>query len=148
MENSKIYKESIRLLLHETDNIFFEIRSLRRDNQKATMENDKKITELEKKLLDTEATMEETLAKSGEKIIKLKCGWAHFLIMPDKFVFKDGAIEEIEIMHPAEAEKYIKISKSLKLSSLKRDIISGDFSMESYTAEQQPKKFEYKYTGE
>ena len=46
MDNTKIYKETIAKL-KETDDIVFEIRSLNRDNQDATMENDKKIAELQ-----------------------------------------------------------------------------------------------------
>jgi len=147
MENNEIYKESIGKLLKETDDIVFEIRSLRRDNRNATIENDKKIAELEKKLAETEATMEKTLAESGEDKIKPKCGYAHFRFMPDIFIFTDGTIEEIETEYPESGEKYIKISKSLKKDPLKKDIESGEIVLKEMTIEKQPKKFEYKYTG-
>lgn len=147
MKNSEIYKESIGKLLRETDDIVFEIRSLRRDNKNATMENDKKIADLQKKLIETEATMEDTLKKSGEEAIKPKCGWAHFKVIPDKFVFGSELIDEVEIEYPDLADDYIKITKSLKLNPLKRDLASGAISLKFYTIEPQPKKFEYKYTG-
>jgi len=125
MNNAEIYKESIGKLLIETDNIVFEIRSLRRDNQKLTVDNDKKIIELQKKLSETETTMEETLTESKEDAIKPKCGWAHFKAMKDKIVYTDKTIDEIETKYPAEADRYIKISKSLKLDPLKKAIEDG-----------------------
>jgi len=147
MNNAEVYKESVGKLLIETDNIVFEIRSLRRDNKNATMENDKKIAELQEKLLETEATMKETLTRSGEEAIKPKCGWAHFRVMPDNLVFGSELIDEIEIEYPKLTDDYIKITKSLKLIPLKRDLASGAISLKLYTIEPQPKKFEYKYTG-
>jgi hypothetical protein len=148
MNNAEIYKESIGKLLKETDDIVFEIRSLRRDNQKATAENDNKIAHLQERLLETEATMEETLTRSGEEAIKPKCGWVHYRVMPDNFVFGNELIDEIEIEYPKLTDDYIKITKSLKLIPLKRDLASGAISLKLYTIEPQPKKFEYKYTGE
>lgn len=146
MNNGEIYKESIAKLLKETDDIVFDIRSLRRDNSNLTVENDNKIVELQKKLLETEATMEKTLAKSKEDAIKPKCGWAHFRVMPDKFIFADNTIGEIETYYPETADYYIKTTKSLKLNPLKKDLDSGTISLKLYTKEPQPKKFEYKYT--
>lgn len=148
MNNGEIYKESIAKLLKETDDIVFEIRMLKRKNQELTAENDVKINHLQSKLLETEGIMERTLTESKEDAIKPRCGYAHFRIMPDKFIFADGAIEEIEIRHSAVAEQYIKISKSLKLTPLKKDLASGAITLESYTIEPQEKKFEYKFTGE
>lgn len=148
MENSKIYKESISKLLIETDNIVFEIRSLRRDNQKATADNDNKINLLQEELLKVESLMQKTLAESGEEAIKPKCAQPHFKAMKDKIIYTDKTIDEIETKYPTEADTYIKTSKSLKLDPLKRDIEAGDIILKEMTREPQPKKFDYKYTGE
>ena len=148
MVNGEIYKESIGKLLKETDDINFEIRMIRHANQSLTVDNDKKIIELQKKLMETEATLEKTLTESKEDAIKVKCGWTHFRIMPDKITFTGGAIREIEINYPDSTDKYIKVEKSLKLNPLKKDIEEGIIKLENMTKEPQDKKFEYKYTGE
>jgi len=147
MENAEIYKESIGKLLKETDDIIFKIRVLKDDNEKMNMENDKKIIELRCKLVETEATMKKTLTESKEDAIKPKCGWAHFKAMKDKIVYTDKTIEEIETKYPAEADDYIKISKSLKLDPLKKDIEAGDIVLNEMSRVPQEKKFEYKFTG-
>ena len=147
MENAEIYKESIGKLLKETDDIVFAIRVLRDKNEKMNMENDKKIIELREKLLETESTMKEVLIESKEDAIKPKCGWAHFKAMKDKIIYTDKTIPEIETKYPAEADNYIKVSKSLKLAPLKKDIESGEIVLTEMNREPQPKKFEYRYTG-
>ena len=147
MENGEIYKESIGKLLKETDNIIFKIRVLRDDNEKMNMENDKKIIELKGRLMETEATMKDTLTKSGEYAIKPKCGWAHWRKMKDKIIFTDATIIEIETEYPDNKDKYIKISKSLKLNSIKKDLEDDVIKLNEMTIEKQLSKFEYKYTG-
>ena len=147
MENSEIYKESIGKLLKETDDIIFAIRVLKDNNEKMNMENDKKIIELRCKLVETEATIKNTLTESKEEVIKTKMGWAHFKAMKDKIVYTDKTIEEIETKYPAEADNYIKISKSLKLDPLKKDIEAGDIVLTEMSRVPQEKKFEYKFTG-
>ncbi len=151
MNNSDIYKESIGKLLKETDDIVFEIRSLRRDNQKATAENDKKIAELQEKLLETEATMEKTLIESKEDAIKPKCGWAHFRAMKDKIVIEDEkkTIEEFKVKLPSFVEKLIKITESIRKNNLNKLLEAGEIRieiLETVTREPQKKKFEYKFT--
>jgi len=148
MNNCEIYKESIGKLLKETDDINFEIRLRRHKNNELTKEYDKEIEELQKRLIETEATLEKTLTESKEEAIKVKCGWTHFRIMPDKVTFTGGAIEEVETKYPDSKEKYIKVEKSLKLNPLKKDIEEGIIELENMTKEPQDKKFEYKYTGE
>lgn len=148
MNNGEIYKESISSLLKETDDISFQIKRLRHDNQEMTEENDKRIDGLQKKLIEAENRLEKTLTESKENAIKVKCGWTHWKIMKDKVVFNDGAIDEIETKYPAEADRYIKTEKSLKLNPLKRDIEAGDIVLKEMIREKQPKKFEYKFTGE
>uniref|UniRef100_A0A6M3XI67 Host-nuclease inhibitor protein n=1 Tax=viral metagenome TaxID=1070528 RepID=A0A6M3XI67_9ZZZZ len=147
MNNGEIYKESIGKLLKETDDIVFKIRVLKDDNEKMNLENDKKIIELQGKLMETEATLKDTLTKSKEEAIKTKMGWAHFRIMKDKIVYTDKTIEEIETKYPSEADNYIKISKSLKLDPLKKDIEAGNIVLNEMSRVPQEKKFEYKYTG-
>ncbi len=147
MDNAEIYKESIAKLLKETDDIVFQIRSLKHKNQELTAENDKDIAELFDKLLETEATMKKTLTESKEDAIKPKCGWAHFRKMNDKVIFTDATIIEIEIEYPDDKEKYIKISKSLKLNPIKKDLEDGLIKLNEMTIEKQLPKFEYKFTG-
>ena len=149
MSNADIYKESIAKLLKETDDIVFEIKSLRRDNQNATKENDIKIAEFEKKLAETEATIKETLTESKEDAIKPKCGWAHFKAMKDKVIFTDATITEIKTEYPDDKDKYIKVttSESLILNPIKKDLEDGVIVLKEMTVEPQDKKFEYKFTG-
>ena len=147
MNNGEIYKETITKLLKETDNIIFRIRVLKDDNEKMNMENDKKIIELKVKLMETEATIKDILTESKEEAIKTKMGWAHFRVMKDKIVYTDKTIPEIETKYPAEADSYIKISKSLKLAPLKKDIEAGDIVLTEMERVTQEKKFEYKFTG-
>ena len=147
MNNTEIYKESIGKLLKETDDIVFQIRVLKDKNEKANMENDKKIIELKKKLTETETTLKNTLTESKEDAIKVKCGWTHFRKMKDKIIFTDATIVEIETEYPKDKDKYIKISKSLKLDPIKKDLEDGVIKINEMTVEKQPSKFEYKFTG-
>ena len=143
----RLEKESIAKLLKETDNIIFRIRVLRDNNEEMNMENDKKIIELYEKLTETESTLKDTLIESKEEAIKTKMGWAHFRAMKDKIVYTDKTIPEIETKYPAEADSYIKITKSLKLAPLKEDIEAGDIVLTEMERVTQEKKFEYKFTG-
>ena len=154
MSNTEIYKESIAKLLKETDDIVFQIRSLRYKNQELTAENDKDIEELQKMLAETEATMEKTLTESKEDAIKPKCGWAHFKAMKDKLVIKDVAktIEEIKVKLPSFVDILIKYVETYsirkdKLNQLVKDETIRIEVLETVTVEPQAKKFEYKYTG-
>jgi hypothetical protein len=154
MSNADIYKESIAKLLKETDDIVFEIKSLRRDNQNATRENDIKIAGFEKKLAETEATLEKTLTESKEDAIKPKCGWAHFKAMKDKLVIKDVAktIEEIKVKLPSFVDILIKYVETYsirkdKLNQLIKNETIRIEVLETVIKEPQDKKFEYKYTG-
>ena len=149
MGNAEIYKGSIAKLLKETDDIVFQIRSLRHKNQELTAENDKDIEELEKKLTETEATIEKTLTESKEDAIKPKCGWAHWKNMPDKYIFDDQeVINEIKQEHPEETENLIatKTTETIKKKELKKVLDDGVF-FKSITKVSQDRKFEYKYTG-
>lgn len=148
MNNDKDYKESISSLLKITDDISFQIKRLRHDNQEMTGENDKMIDGLQKKLIFTENQLKEILTKSKENVIKVKCGWTHWKILKDKIVFTDKTIEEVETKYPAESDRYVKTEKSLKLKPLKRDIESGEIVLMEMTRETQERKFEYKYTGD
>jgi len=148
MNNDKDYKESISSLLKITDDISFQIKRLRHDNQEMTEENDKMIDGLQKKLIFTENQLKEILTKSEENVIKVKCGWTHWKILKDKIVFTDKTIEEVETKYPAESDRYVKTEKSLKLKPLKRDIESGEIVLMEMTRETQERKFEYKYTGD
>ncbi len=147
MNNAEIYKESISKLLIETDDIVFHVRSLRHKNQELTADNNKQIDLLQEELIKVEDLMKKTLTESKEDAIKPKCGWAHFKAMKDKIVYTDKTIDEIETKYPAEADRYIKISKGLRLDPLKKDIEAGDIVLTEMTRVHQPKKFEYKYTG-
>ena len=154
MSNTEIYKESIAKLLKETDDIVFQIRSLRYKNQELTAENDKDIEELQKMLLETEATLEKTLTESKEDAIKPKCGWAHFKAMKDKLVIKDVAktMEEIRVKLPSFVDILIKYVETYsirkdKLNQLVKDETIRIEVLETVTVEPQAKKFEYKYTG-
>lgn len=145
MNNGEVYTESISSLLKITDDISFRIKRLRYDNQEMTEENDKMIDGLQKKLVETENKLKETLTGSKEDSIKVKCGWARWKILKDKIVFTDKTIEEVETKYPAEADRYIKTEKSLKLNPLKKDIESGEIVIENMSKVPQEKKFEYKY---
>jgi len=142
------YKKDIETLIRETDDVNFRIKDLRRKNKGLTAENDKDIDSLQAKLTGIEDQIKEALKESNETSIKVKCGWTHWKILKDKVVFTDKTIEEIETKYPAEADRYIKTEKSLKLSPLKRDIESGEIVLKEVTVEVQEKKFEYKYTGD
>ena len=140
------YKEEIAKLLKATDDIEFQIRSLRYKNEELTKENNDDIEELQTQLEQVEFNLKDTLTKSGEDAIKPKCGWVHFRIMKDKIIYTDKTIPEIEIKYPGVKDNYIKITKSLKLNPLKKDLESGEISLDNYSKEIQDKKFEYKFT--
>lgn len=148
MNDGEAYTESISSLLEITDDISFQIKDLKRKNRDLTAENDKKIDALQIKLIAIENQIEEALKETKEDAVKVKYGWAHWKILKDKVVFTDKTIKEIETKYPAEADRYIKTEKSLKLKPLKRDIESGKIVIENMSKEPQEKKFEYKYTGD
>lgn len=154
MKNGGIYIESIAKLLKETDDIVFQIRSLRHKNQELTAKNDKDIAELQEKLIGTEALIKDTLTKSGEEAIKPKCGYAHFRKLKDKLIIKDvgKTIEEIKAKLPSFAESLIKYVEEYsirkdRLNQLIKDQTIRIEVLETVTVEKQLAKFEYKYTG-
>lgn len=147
------YKKDIETLLKQTDDIDFQIRRLRDDNKKLTVENDKKITEFQENLTKVEFQIKDALTKSEEDGIKVKCGWAHWRHLKDKIVIKDEkkAIEEFKKKLPSFVEKLIKITESIRKDSLNKLLEAGEIRIEILdfvTKEHQEKKFEYKFTGE
>ena len=148
------YKEEIAKLLKNTDDINFQIKSLRNKNEELTKENDDDIEELQTKLGQVEFDLQNTLKKSGEEAIKPKCGWAHFRTLKDKIIIKDipETIKEIEKKLPSFADLLIKYVETYsirkdKLNQLVKDQIIRIEVLETVNVEKQDKKFEYKYTG-
>lgn len=147
MENGEIYTESIGKLIQETDDINFEIRRLDQDNKNMTLVNCQKIRDLQKDLTKTIDTIKDTLEKSGKEAILTYCGWAHFRQLKDMLVLAEGTLEEIEEKYPETADRYIKISKSLKKEPIKKDLKEGIIALINATTIPQGKKFEFKFTG-
>jgi len=143
------YKEEIGKLLKATDDINFEIRTLRKDNENLTAKNNEKIEELQKKMESVEFDLKDTFTKTGEEKIQTKMGYTTWKTMDVKFNFTDKAIEEIETSYPKTATKYIKVTKTLIKVPLKKDIIDEKVSLtlESLLLVAQARKFVYKYTG-
>jgi len=147
MENGEHYIESIGKLIKDTDDISFEIRRLKRENQNLTEKNDLKINELQKSLLTKEATLKDQLTKSNKEAIQVNCGWAHWRNMPDQLVLPPNALEQIREKYTENQSRYIKIAFSLKLSPIKKDIEDKVIELVGAKMVAQDKKFEYKYTG-
>ena len=147
MENGEVYIESIGKLLQETDNISFEIRRLEDDNRKATMDNTSKIRDWQKKLKETIDMIQEALTNSKKEKIMTYCGWVHFRDLPDMLILAKGSLEEIEEKYPETANNYIKTTKTLKKSTIKKALEDGMIELAGATTKPQDKKFEYKYTG-
>lgn len=147
MDNGEIYTESIGKLLQETDNISFEIRRLEDDNRKATVDNMSKIRDWQKKLKETIDEIQEALVNSKKDKVMTYCGWVHFRDLPDMLVLAKGSLEEIEEKYPETATNYIKTTKTLKKSTIKKAIEDGVIALDGATTKSQDKKFEYKYTG-
>lgn len=147
MDNS--YKEEIEGLLKKTDDINFEIRSLRRDNNNLTADNNEKIEKLQEKMENVEFKMKEAFVKSGEEKVQTKMGYTTWRTMDVLFNFTEKAIPEIEKNYPKTANKYIKTSKTLIKIPLKKDILDEKvtLSLESLRLAGQERKFVYKYTG-
>lgn len=64
MENG--YKEEIEKLLKDTDDINFEIRRLKRENDNLTAENNDKIEKLQTEMESVEFKMEDAFKKTGD----------------------------------------------------------------------------------
>jgi len=145
MENG--YKEEIGKLLQETDDISFEIRRLEDDNRKATMDNMSKIRDWQKKLKDSIDLSREVLVNCKEDKVMTYCGWVHFRSLPDMLVLAEGSLKQIEEKYPETANNYIKTTKTLKLSTIKKALEDGIIELDGTSTKPQDKKFEYKYTG-
>ena len=145
--NGEVYIEKIGKLLQDTDNISFEIRRLEDDNRKATMDNMSKIRDWQKKLKSTIDIIREELLNSKKDKIMTYCGWVHFRDLPDMLVLIKGTLEEIEEKYPETANSYIKTTKTLKKSTIKKALEDGVIELTGATTKPQDKKFEYKYTG-
>ena len=143
------YKEEIGKLLKTTDDINFEIRSLKKDNETLTADNNEKIQKLQKKMENVEFDLKDTFTKTGEEKIQTKMGYTTWNIVKKKFVYTNSAIEEIERTYPKTANKYIKVSKTLIKDPLKKDLAEGIviLSTRSLVISPEDKKFVYKYTG-
>lgn len=146
-DNREIYIESIGKLLQETDNISFEIRRLEDDNRKAIMDNMSQIRDWQKKLKETIDMIREALVNSKKDKIMTYCGWVHFRDLPDMLILTENTLEEIEEKYPETANSYIKTTKTLKKSTIKKAIEDGVIELAGATTKPQDKKFEYKYTG-
>ena len=147
LENGEIYIESVGKLIKETDDITFEIRRLKRENENLTETNDQKINDLQKKLIETEVILKETLTKSNKDQIQANCGWAHWRNMPDQLILAPDTLEQIESKYSETAKRYIKTEKSLKLGTIKKDLTDKIIVLTGTTVKSQDRKFEYKYTG-
>ena len=141
------YEEEIAKLLKDTDDIDFQIRRLRYLNQGLTAANDEEIDTLQKKMDNVVFKMKDAFIKTKEDKVQTKMGYTIWKVLKDAFVFKEGAIEEIEKRWPKRAAKYIKVSKALIKDPLKNDIIEGSIDLENCSLVKQDKKFVYKYTG-
>jgi len=147
MENGEIYIESVSKLIKKTDDVSFEIRRLKRDNQNLTEANDRKINELQKELIDTETMLKDELKKSAKDQINTNCGWAHWRNMPDQLILPPDTLDQIIKKYKENQSRYIKTSLSLKLSPIKKDIEEKIIEIAGAKMVAQDKKFEYKYTG-
>ena len=147
MENG--YKEEIEKLLKKTDDINFEIRSLRRDNNNLTEDNNEKIEKLQTEMENVEFKMKDAFVKTGDDKVQTKMGYNTWRTMDVLFNFTNKAIEEIETSYPKTANKYIKVTKTLIKAPLKKDILDEKvaLSLGSLRLEGQERKFVYKYTG-
>jgi len=145
MENG--YKEEIEKLLKDTDDINFEIRRLKRENDNLTAENNDKIEKLQTEMESVEFKMEDAFKKTGDDKVQTKMGFTTWKILNEKIVYNDKTIEEIQIKYPGEKDVYIKTSYSLQLNPLKKAIEDGSIVLTEMTRETPDKKFVYKYTG-
>ena len=147
MENGEVYVEKIGKLLQDTDNISFEIRRLEDDNRKATMDNISKIRDWQKKLRVTIDVIRTELVNSKKEKIMTDCGWVHFRDLPDMLVLAKGVLEQIEEKYPEIANDYIKTTKTLKKSTIKKALEDGVIELDGASTVPQDKKFEFKFTG-
>ena len=147
MENGEIYIDSIGKLIKKTDNISFEIRRLKRDNENLTEANDRKINELQKELIETEDILKDTFKKSEKDQIQANCGWAHWRNMPNQLILPPDTLDQIIKNYAENQSRYIKTSLSLKISPIKKDIEEKIIVIVGAQTEKQERKFEYKYTG-
>jgi len=147
LENGEIYIESVGKLIKETDDITFEIRRLKRENENLTETNDQKINDLQKKLIETEVILKETLTKSNKDQIQANCGWAHWRNMPDQLILPPNTLEQIKEKYIENQSRYIKTAFSLKLSPIKKDLEDKVIELDGAKMVPQDRKFEYKYTG-
>ncbi len=148
MENTlELSKKEIEKLLIAVDEVNFKIRLLKHQNSELTAVNDKEIEKLTDNLSNYEFQMEEIQRKVGDKI-ETKAGWTHLRKMGLKHIFDAlKVIPFIKSKYPKLIDSYIKVSETLKIDSLKKDIEAGHITIEDgYTTEAQEPKFEYKIT--
>ncbi len=130
--------------LKEIKDAKLDIELLNRQNEKLCSENNIKIDELQATIGVTEEGLEIRLKESGEKKIECKLGYCSFREMPDKWVYDDGAIDDIHTIYPKDVKRYIKITETLIKTNIKEDILSGKMGLSSVRIFPQEPKFNYK----
>lgn len=121
-----------------------DIELLHRDNEKKCAENNAEIANLEEKIKSTEFVLEEELKASGEKKLECKLGYCSFRVMPDKWEYGEGAIDDIKHIYPEHFNRYIKVTEILIKTNIKEDVLSGKIGLPSLKVTPQEPKFNYK----
>ena len=124
-----------------------DIELLRRDNEKKCMENNIKIDELTAVIGTAEVGLETQLKTSGEKKLECKLGWCSYRVLPDKWVYDDGAIDEIKSIYPEHFNRYVKVTETLIKDNIKKSILSDKISLSGVRYFPQEPKFGYKISG-
>lgn len=121
-----------------------DIELLHRDNDRKCAENNEEIANLQEKIESTEFILEEELKASGEKKLECKLGYVSYRTMPDKWVYDEGAIDDIHKIYPEDVKRYVKTTETLIKTNIKEDILSGKMGLSSVRVFPQEPKFNYK----
>jgi len=128
-------------------NAKLDIELLRRKNELLCQENVIEIAKLTSKIGTAESRLEEELEDSGEKKLECKLGWCSYRVMPDKWEYGKGAIDEIKSIYPEHFNRYVKVTETLIKTNIKEDCLSGKIGLPSLTVTPQEPRFNYKLNG-
>lgn len=147
MTNADVFKTTVEDDLKKIARAKLDILILQRQNETLCKDNDKQIKELTEDVESLELSLEDNLQKSGERKIDTSAGWCAYRVMPDKWVYGEGAIDEIKSIYPEHFNRYIKVTETLIKTNIKEDCLSGKIGLPSLTVTPQEPKFNYKLNG-
>jgi len=147
MVNTDVFKTTVEDDLKEIAKAKLDILILQRQNETLCKTNNEEIERLNNAITCREEALKHNLSASGERKIETPAGWCAYRVMPDKWEYGEGAIDDIKHIYPEHFNRYIKVIETLIKTNIKEDCLAGKIGLPSVKVTPQDPKFNYKLNG-